>query len=189
MNRGRFVVSALAAGGAALGTPWLASGAAATEDELAYANFGASTEFLVKDFYSKALAAKVVSGATANALKRGRSAAAMHARALSDLLTGAGDVAPLEQDFDFQWPAATFRSEKTIATTGLAVLRALLGAYQNAAASVATPSYRTLYASLGASISQQIGTLAALAGDAGVEPFPVAIDLEAASDALEAYLG
>ena len=67
--------------------------------------------------------------------------------------------------------------------------RALLGAYQTAAASVADPAYRVLYASLAASVSQQLATLAARAGQSAIEPFPVAMDLEAASDALEAYLG
>ena len=50
-------------------------------------------------------------------------------------------------------------------------------------------SYRTLYASLAASVGQQIGALEGLSGRPGAEPFPVAMDLEAASDALEAYLG
>ena len=67
----------------------------------------------------------------------------------------------------------TFRSEKEIATTGLAVLRALLGAYQTAAASVANPSYRMLYASLGASVSQQVGTLAARAETPASNRFPL----------------
>ena len=56
--------------------------------------------------------------------------------------------------------------------TGTAVLRALLGAYQTAAASVSTPAYRVLYASLAASVSQQLATLAARAGQNAIEPFP-----------------
>jgi hypothetical protein len=69
------------------------------------------------------------------------------------------------------------------------VLRALLGAYQTAGAAVSDASYRVLYASLAASVGQQIGALELLAGRAGAEPFPVAMDLEAASNSLEAYLG
>ena len=64
----------------------------------------------------------------------------------------------------------------------------MLGAYQSAAAAVSEPSYRVLYASLVASIAQQIGALDAPGGDV-VQPFPVALDLEAASAALEGYLG
>jgi hypothetical protein len=169
--------------------PWLGDAAAATEDDLAFANFGASTEFLVKDFYSKALEAKVVSGAGASVLKRGKACAAQHAKALSDLLVGAGDVAPLEEDFEFAWPAKTFTTEKEAVSTGVGVLRALLGAYQTAAATVTEPSHRVLYASLTASVGQQLAELAALEGARAVEPFPVATNLETASDALESYLG
>jgi Ferritin-like domain len=189
MNRRAFFGGSLGVGALALGAPWLTTASAATEDELAFANFGASTEFLVKDFYTKALEAKVVSAAQAATLKRGRSAAAQHVKALSALLVGAGDVAPAPEDFDFQWPAGTFRSEKAIVATGTGVLRALLGAYQTAAASVSNPGYRVLYASLAASVSQQLATLAARAAQNAIEPFPTAMDLEAASDALEAYLG
>jgi len=180
------LTGALGAGAVTLGAPWLAVAGAATGDDLAFANFGTSTEFLVKDFYEEAIKAKVASRQRAAALKRGRVAAAQHAKALSDLLTSAGDAAPLPEDFQFEWPAATFKSEKALVDTGRGVLRVLLGVYQTAAATASDPAYRVLYASLAASVSQQI---VALAGVSASEPFPVAIDLETASDALEAYLG
>ena len=75
---------------AALGGPWLDAAGAATDDELAFANFGVSAEFLLKDFYTRALAGKQFAGARANVLRQGRSAATQHAKALSDLLVGAG---------------------------------------------------------------------------------------------------
>src|SRR5262249_19760514 len=159
LNRRRFLTSAVGAGALSLGTPWLAAAGAATEDDLAYANFGASTEFLVKDYYAKALDARIVSGSKANVLKRGKSCAAQHVNALSALLVGAGDVAPLAEDFEFEWPAKTFKSEKDAVTTGVGVLRALLGAYQTAAATVSEQSHRVLYASLSASVGQQISAL------------------------------
>ena len=74
-------------------------------------------------------------------------------------------------------------------TTGVAVLRPLLGAYQTASASVVEPSYRVLYASLAVSLGEQIDACAALSGRVDAEPFPAAVDLEAASAALEGYLG
>jgi hypothetical protein len=162
---------------------------AATDDELAFANFGASAELLLKDFYARTLEAKVFGGDASDALKRGRAAAAEHAEALADLLLGAGDTPPAEEDFEFAWPARTFKSVRSARTNGLGVLRALRGSYQTASASVVEPSYRVLYASLAVSIGQQIGTLTSLSGAAGTEPFPVAMDLEAASSALERYLG
>jgi hypothetical protein len=189
MNRRRFVLSATGVGAAALADPWLGLARSATEVELAFANFGVAGELLVRDFYARALKVDLVDGSGRSVLERGRDAAAQHATALSDLLVGAGDVAPLAEDFDFDWPAATFRSKHAIVRTGRGVLGTLLGAYQTAAASVDVPSYRVLYASLSASIGQQIGTLSALQHGPGAEPFPVAVDLETASDALEAYLG
>jgi hypothetical protein len=144
---------------------------------------------LLKDYYTKALEAKLLPKAGLAAAKRGRAAAGHHARALSDALVGAGDVAPVAEDFEFVSPAKTFQTPQSTVTTGVAVLRALLGAYQSASAVVSDPSYRILYASLAASVGQQIGALEALSGRPGAEPFPVAMDLEAASDALEAYLG
>jgi hypothetical protein len=189
VNRRGFLACALAASTLAAAEPWLTASWAATEDELAFANFGVAVEFLLEDFYTRALEAKVVAGADAALLHRVRSAAAQHAKALSDLLVGAGDVAPLKEDFAFQWPAATFRSARAATTAGLDILHALLGVYQTAGASVGVPSYRVLYASLAASVGQQLGALTAVAGRRDIEPFPVAVELETATSALERYLG
>ncbi len=189
MNRRRFLVSTAGATTAAIGVPWPATAVAATDDELAYANFGVSAEFLLEDFYARAIGAKVVNGAQANVLRRGRAAAAQHAKSLGDLLVGAGQTAPAEEDFEFAWPEGAFSSASALATTGQAVLRPLLGSYQTALSSVSEPDYRVLYASLAASLGQQIGALSGLGGRVGVEPFPVALDLESASVALETYLG
>jgi hypothetical protein len=190
VNRRRFVVGAVGAGVATLGaSPRLGVARAATEDELAFANFGVSTELLLKDFYAKALRANRLSKSGRAAARRGRSVAAQHARALSDVLIGAGDVAPVEDDFEFAWPPRTFRTAEATLTTGLDVLRALRGAYQAAAGAVSEPSYRVLYASLAASVAQQIGVLGSMSESPGAEPFPVALDLEAASAAIEGYLG
>jgi hypothetical protein len=189
LNRRRFLTTTAGAGALTMGFPWIATAGAATEDDLAFANFGASSEFLVKDFYANALAAKLVSGARASALKRGKACAAQHAKALSDLLVGAGDVAPVEEDFEFAWPATTFQTEQDMTRTGVGELHAVLGAYQTAAATVTVPSHRVLYASLTAGVAQQLASLTTFRGGTAVEPFPVATDLETASDALENYLG
>lgn len=189
MNRRRFLVSTAGVTTAAIGMPWLAAAGAATDDELAFANFGVSGEFLLEDFYDKALDTKGLSRAQAGTLRRGRATASQHARALAGLLTGAGESAPIEEDFEFAWPRNAFSSRAATVRTGLIVLRALLGSYQTAAASVLEPGYRVLYASLAASVGQQIGALSGLTGRASAEPFPVAVDLETASTALESYLG
>jgi hypothetical protein len=189
VDRRRFLVGAVGAGTATVVSPWVGSAAAASDDELVYANFGASVELLVKDFYTRALDADVFPRTAAGVLRKGRTAAAQHAKALSELLVGAGDVGPTEEDFAFEWPARTFRTAQASVTTGSRVLRALLGAYLSAGANVTEASYRVLYSSLAASVGQQLGALTSLSRPTAVEPFPVALDLESATTALERYLG
>ena len=178
----------VAAGGAALAALPVPA-FAATDEELAYANFAVSSELLLADLYENALAAKVVTGPGQTALQIGHGAALQHAGALSGLLTGAGQDAPTAEDFELQWPEKAFATPAAIAATARAILRTTLGVYQTAAAAVSEPSYRTLYASLGASVGQQLGALTALAASGVVEPFPLAVDLESASSAIEPYLG
>ena len=189
MDRRRFLVSTAGVTAAAVAAPWLATARGATDDELAYANFGASAELLAQDFYARATEARKFSGRQLQTLRRGRTAAAQHAKALGDLLVGAGQVAPTREDFEFGFAANAFADAAAIVTTGVAVLSPLLGAYQTAAASVIEPTYRVLYASLAASVGEQIGACAALSSRIVAEPFPAALDLEAASAALEGYLG
>lgn len=187
LSRRRLLTTA--AGGAALAALPVRPASAATDEELAYANFAVSSELLLADLYQTALAAKIVAGPGQAELRAGRRAAMQHAGALSGLLTGAGQEAPTAQDFDFQWPENAFDSPGAIAATARVVLRALLGVYQTAIVTVSEPSYRILYTSLAASAGQQLGALSALAASGVVEPFPVALDLESASGMLEPYLG
>jgi hypothetical protein len=189
VNRRRFLLSSAGVSAAVLGGPWAGAATAASEDDLAFANFGVSAEFLLKDFYSKALVGKKFRGPRANVLRQGRMAATKHARTLSNLLVSFGDTPPLDQDFEFAWPRRTFSSAPATVKTGLIVLRALLGTYQSAAATASVVDYRILYASLGASIGEQIGALSALAAPVGAKSFPVATDVETASAAIETYLG
>ena len=186
MDRRQFVFAAVGAGSATIAGPWLEGAAAATEDDLAFANFGAATELLLEDFYARALHAKLLAHPRVVVLKRGRVAATWHAKALSELLADAGDVAPDPADFEFDWPSRTFRSAETMVETGVGVLRALRGVYQTAGATASEPTHRVLYVSLAASVSQQI---VGLGGAGSAEPFPVALDIETASDAIERYLG
>ena len=189
MNRRRFLLTSAGTSAAVLGGPWVGTAGAATDEDIAFANFGVSAEFLLKDFYGKALAGKQFRGMRADVLRQGRTAATKHVKALSSLLVGFGDTPPVEQDFEFAWPKRTFSRAPTTVSTGLVVLRALLGSYQSVAASASVIDYRILFASLGASTAQQIGALSALSGQVGAKSFPVAMDVETASAAIETYLG
>jgi hypothetical protein len=189
MNRRRFLLSSAGLSATALAGPWADSASAATDDDLAFANFGVSAELLLKEFYERALAAKQFPGHRAKVLRRGRLAASNHAKALGKLLVSFGDAPPLEEDFGFAWPRRAFAGPPETVRTGLVLLHALLGAYQTAAASSSVVDYRILYASLAASVSEQVGALSAFAAPVGAKSFPAATDIETASARIEAYLG
>jgi len=193
VNRRRLILSAAGAGLAVSGVAGTTRGLAAltaTDDELAYANFGLATEFLLRDFYTQAAAAKLVGGSAARNLARGRFNAAEHAAALGTLLTGAGQTAAVEEDFTFVWPDGTFAKADAAATIGLTITQALLGTYLSAVGSISIASYRTLFASMAANLAQQVGALSELAGGRVVGiSFPAAVDVQTASDAVASYLG
>lgn len=193
MNRRSLILSAAGAGLAVSGLAAPARGLAAltaNDDELAYANFGQATEFLLKDFYRTATAAKLARGTGARNLARGALSADEHATALGKLLVDAGQTAAVEEDFEFVWPKSTFTSAESAAKAGLTIAQALLGTYIGAAATISIGSYRTLYASMAANLAQQVGALSALSGSRAVGvSFPPALDVETASDAIESYLG
>jgi len=174
---------------AALATPWVGATRAATDDDLAFAYFGLSGELLLADFYAKALAAGKFPKDERAMLRDGRTNAAWHAKALSDQLAGAGADVPTAEDFAFQWPKAVYTEPAKTVETGLTIVGALQAAYQTGATTSSEPTYRVLYASLAASNAQQFGLLRAMSGHPVAEPFPVALDLEDASDAIESYLG
>jgi hypothetical protein len=193
MNRRRLILSAAGAGLAVSGLATPTSGfaaLAATDNDLAYANFGLAAEFLLKDFYAKVAAAKLTGGTAARNLARGGLNAAEHSTALANLLTDAGQTAAVEEDFEFAWPDGAFANTKSATTAGLNVTQPLLGVYLSAASAATIPSYRTLFASMAANVAQQVGSLTQMTGGRAVGiSFPPAVDVETASDAIEAYLG
>jgi hypothetical protein len=192
MNRRRLILSAAGAGLAVSGfaAPAGLAAATATDDELAYANFGLATEFLLKDFFTETAAAKLFVGAAARECARAGFNAGEHAAALSKLLTDAGQTAAVEEDFEFAWPDGTFATKKAALAAGRTVTRTLLGVYLGAAGAISIASYRMLFASMAANLAQQVAALSQLSGIRAVGiSFPPALDVETASDAIEAYLG
>lgn len=192
MNRRSLLLSAAGAGLAVSGlaAPRSFAAAAATDDELALASFGQAAELLLADFYARATAAKIVTGAPARDLGHGALSATEHAAALAMLLTGAGQTAAVAADFEFAWPEGTFASRRTAGYAGLEIARPLLGVYLGATTGVSIASYRTLFATMAANVAQQVAALSRLADGrlVGVS-FPPPVDLQAASDAIETYLG
>ena len=91
---------------------------------------------------------------------------------------------------EFAWPDGTFSSKKSALAAGVKVTQTLLGVYLGAVGAISIASYRTLFASMAANLAQQVAALSQLSGDriVGIS-FPPALDVETASDAIEAYLG
>ena len=191
LDRRRLLLAAAAGGIALSGAGALPrSAAAATDDELAYANFGAATELLLRDYYAKLREAKLYRGSLANAFARARVAAGEHVAALSTLLTDSAQTPPLEEDFEFVWPAATFKTKKPAATAGLTIVETLLGVYLTAAATSPTEPVRVLFSSLAASLGEQRAALSLARGRSAIgNALPTALDLESASARIEAFLG
>jgi len=102
LDRRRFLLATAA--GVALAGVHVRDARAATETDLAYANFGLATSYLVADFYTRSLAAGKLEATLRPALRRGGSAARLHARELTVLLTGAGDTPATPEDFTSNGP-------------------------------------------------------------------------------------
>ncbi len=190
-SRRRFL-AAVASGGVALtgAGVFASSAAAATDDELAFANFGASTELLLQDFYAKARASKLFGPSLQSSFARSQFAAREHVAALAAALTDSGQTPPLAEDFEFAWPNGTFASRKAIGAAGLVIVESLIGAYLTGAAASPTASFRALYSSLAASLGEQHSVLMRARGRAAIgNSFPAALPLEDASSAVERFLG
>lgn len=189
MNRRRFLVSAVSssvalAGGGALASP----AGAATDDDLVFANFGAATELLLKDFYGKVREAKLFKGQLDKAFARGRFAADQHVTELTAVLTDSGQAPPIEEDLEVAWPANTFTSKKRAASAGTTIVEALLGVYLTGAATSPTLSMRVLYSSLAASLGEQLSALSFARGRPAIgNSFPAALDVDTAGAAVERF--
>jgi Ferritin-like domain len=168
-----------------------AAASAPNEGELAYANFAVAAEYLQQDFYARALAARLVRSGTRRRLARAAVNEGEHATAFANIVTGGGQAAPRSADFEFVWPKRTFGLLEAAAQAGLRIEAAVLGAYLTAAGSLSLPSYRTLFASVAACEAEHVAILAgptsAPSGDSFPASFPVALNLEAASDALDSH--
>ena len=161
-------------GAAVLATRWVGAASAATDDDLAFAYFGLSAELLLADFYAKAIDAGRVATEDVSTLRHGRTAAKQHARALSDLLAGAGADVPTAKDFAFQWPKAVFSESSKTLETGATILTSVQGVYQTAA----RPRRSRPTASSSRALPRAVHSRwppCAPRGQSGAEPFPVAL--------------
>ena len=164
--------------------------AAAPESDYAYAQFGVGAEYLLADFYGRAVASKKFSGVELAALRRARFNAGEQLAALSRILTDGAQPVAAPADFTFAYPAGTFASRAAIAKAGSAIEQAVLGAYLSAAIAVSMPSFREVFARVLASTVELVSVLSRIASGRPISnSFPDTLTLEAASDVLDPYFG
>jgi Na+(H+)/acetate symporter ActP len=155
---------------------------------VAYANFAIAAEYLMADYYARILKADLLRGSARNGATVARRNESDHVAALATLLADAGQTIPVADDFEFSWPARTFRSLGDATSAGTKA--AVVGAYLTAATAITVESYRSLFARALADHAQHLAVLSWVStGKPVTGAFPAALSLEEATSQLEPYLG
>jgi hypothetical protein len=184
MGLSRRQLFVVAAAGALAGP----ASAAIPDGDLAYARLLIGTELLAADFYTRAIAAKRLTGARLAYLKRALFNEGEHLTALSGVLSGAGQTPAGPDDFDFTYPKGSFDSPLAIAKLGVTLETTSLGAYLGAVGSLQTDALRQAAARIAASEAQHLGLLTRMSGGDPIGiSFPSALTIEQASDALDSF--
>ena len=139
LSRSRFL-ALTAAGGATLVVGGSAAARRGRTDasgpiadlDLALARLAVSAELLGIEFYGRAIASKKLRGAGPAHLKRALFNEQEHLKAMSEILTGAGQTVPTADDFTFTFPKGTFDSPESITTFGDALETVFVQAYLGA---------------------------------------------------------
>lgn len=157
------------------------------EGDAAILRLATSAELLAQDFYRRAIEGKKFERED----RRYLSAALGNERAHYDALAKAiGTGAPVADDFVFTYPKGAFKSAASIASLGVSLETAFVGAYVGAVGTLETPELRVVAAQIGASEATHLSVFSELSGGQPVGPaFPAALTVEQASAALDPYLG
>jgi len=160
-----------------------------TDLDLAIARLAVAAEILAVEFYTEAVAAKQFTGRADKALKRALFNEQEHLTALSGLLTGAGQTPATADDFTITFPDGTFASRGSIAKFGLAFETASVSAYLGGVDGFSQSGLQTTAARIAANESEHWSFFSDLTSNRPIgNSFPDLIDLETASDLLDAYL-
>jgi hypothetical protein len=158
------------------------------DSDLAYARLLVGAELLAADFYGRAIASKQFGSEGLKDLRRALFNEQEHYQSVSGILTGAGQTPATAGDFDFSYPKSSFRSETAIAKLGVALETAFLGAYLGAVDGLQTAALKQPIARIAASEAEHLSVIMRLSG---AEPvgisFPVALTIDEASNAMDAY--
>lgn len=157
------------------------------EEDLALIRLAASAELLAREFYSKAIASRQFSREERSYLGAARANETAHYSALKDVL---GVTAPVAEDFQFSLPSKSFDTRRGCVQLGIALETAFVGAYLGAVNALQTPALRGVAGQIAASEAMHLSVFSDLASGHPIGgPFPAALDIEQATDALAPYLG
>ncbi len=179
---------ASASGLGALAPAAFAGTTAPPAGDLAYLRLLVAGELLAVDFQGRAVASGTLRRPASALVREIRADEHAHYTLLAGLMTAAGQTPARAGDIDFSYPAATFRSQRSIVEFGLELERVLSGGYIDALEKVQTPALRATMARILANEAQHHGALAALAGEPVIEkPFPSPVRADVMSNFLGIY--
>jgi hypothetical protein len=160
-----------------------------TDLDLALCRLAVGAEILAVAFYTEGIASKQFAGNELKYLKRALFNEQEHLTAVSAVITGAGQTPSTADDFTITFPKGTFDTRNSIAKLGEALETVFVGTYLGAVDSFASGDLKTTAARIAANESQHLSVFSDLTSDRPVGvSFPLPIDYETASDALDQFL-
>jgi rubrerythrin len=173
----------------AVAAPSRTAAAPLTDLDLALVRLAVGAEILAVAFYTQGIASKQFAGDDLKYLKRALFNEQEHLTAASAVITGAGQTPATADDFTITFPKGSFDSRMSIAKLGVALETVFVGTYLGAVDSFASGDLKTTAARIAASESQHLSVFSDITSDRPVGvSFPLPIDYETASDALDAFL-
>lgn len=161
--------------------------AADTEADLALVRLALSAEVLADAFYARASGSAAFSEGEQQALRAARFTEQRH---YGVLVQSIGPGAPAPGDFAIDFPEGTFASRARTAALGVVLEKALVGAYLGAIDAFSSAELRARAARIVASEGMHLGFLSGLERGAPIgDPFPRALDIEGAANALAPFFG
>ena len=141
--------------------------AAEPVDDVAIAKLAATAELIAVDFYGMGIASGLFEDDVLAYMTASQKNEQDHYDALAKVL---GMEAP--KDLTFTYPAGTFDSAESIATTGAALEEAFVGAYMGAVTALTDNGLKKVAAQIGANEAQHLTTLKSLAAGGTLVPNP-----------------
>jgi len=182
----------VALGGMAAGllaTEAPAASAALSDLDLAIARQAVAAEILAIEFYNQAIASKQLGNGEAKYLKRAQFNEQEHLKAVSDVITAAGQTPSTSDDFTITFPKNSFATAGSIAKLGTTLETAFVGAYLGAVDGLGDAGLKTTAARIAANESQHLSVFSDLSANRPVGvSFPEPLSFETVSDFLDDYL-